>query len=318
MWFKFVIIIFLFYPCEIKSIISFTSDGFWSNTSSHCAERYLCKPATNLTWVQSTYPLLKYYGSISGCNALVKKGIKIIYFHGDSYMRQIYAALLITLRGDYKYGSLANSSATPQCAYHLQFNEKKCSLLQLDHEGFVCDGRIQLEPFLNNFETTKDCHSTNGSVVLWSVGNHKCTRYGRTGVNNATERQGCFEKNICKDLKNHVSDGKYSSKIMPNGTCSVWWVSTHHRVRGYFEDEAPERVKGFNDGMREYFDRGRCGEVNYIDVFNMTSRLVNEHNADALTMTYDNVHWGMEVNLIKAQIVLNALLTDESVVQSMV
>jgi hypothetical protein len=89
----------------------------------------------------------------------------------------------------------------------------------------------------------------------------------------------------------------------------VWWISTHHRVRGYFEDETPERVEGFNEGMREYFDQGRCGNVNYIDVYNMTSRLVNDHNSEARTMTYDNVHWGMEVNLIKAQIVLNALLS---------
>lgn len=30
-------------------------------------------------------------------------------FYGDSYMRHIYAAMLITLNGNYESGSLANS-----------------------------------------------------------------------------------------------------------------------------------------------------------------------------------------------------------------
>lgn len=309
----FYALIFVLIVCilsvELIESISYTSNGVWSNVTSSCRDRHLCNHETNLTWNQNTNPLPKYYNNISSCDALVQKGIKIIFFHGDSYMRQIYAAMLITLRGDYKYGSLASSTATPHCSFNHQFNEKTCGVYQLDHQGKVCDGRIHLEPFLNFFDSTRDCQLSNGSVVLWSFGNHKCTRYGRTGVNNATELQGCFEGGICKDLKNHESDDKYSHRIKPNGTCSVWWISTHHRVRGYFEDETPERVEGFNEGMREYFDQGRCGNVNYIDVYNMTSRLVNDHNSEARTMTYDNVHWGMEVNLIKAQIVLNALLS---------
>ena len=61
--------------------------------------------------------------------------------------------------------------------------------------------------------------------------------------------------------------------------------------------------------MREYFDRGgRCGPVNYVDVYNMTAALAGEAHHEAAKMTYDMVHWGIEVNLHKAQIVLNALL----------
>jgi hypothetical protein len=59
--------------------------------------------------------------------------------------------------------------------------------------------------------------------------------------------------------------------------------------------------------MRAFFDGGGCGPVNYIDVYNLTSTLAMELREEAERMTYDGVHWGMEVNLLKAQIILHAL-----------
>ena len=68
-------------------------------------------------------------------------------------------------------------------------------------------------------------------------------------------------------------------------------------------------MRAYNLGMRDYFDRGaRCGPVNYVDVYNMTAALAAGTHHEAEKMTYDLVHWGIEVNLHKAQIVLDALL----------
>ena len=51
-------------------------------------------------------------------------------------------------------------------------------------------------------------------------------------------------------------------------TCSVWWVSTHYRLRAVYDDERAENVYNYNRGMRAFFDAGnRCGPVNYIDVY---------------------------------------------------
>jgi len=93
-------------------------------------------------------------------------------------------------------------------------------------------------------------------------------------------------------------------------------------------------VYNYNRGMRAFFDAGnRCGPVNYIDVYvgltatwdclialtyvapccscryNMTASLAAGPHHGADKMTYDMVHWGIEANLHKAQIVLNALLS---------
>jgi hypothetical protein len=76
--------------------------------------------------------------------------------------------------------------------------------------------------------------------VLWSFGNYKLTRYGRNGVNNATMYQQFFEQNVCKDMvRNALENGPQ---------CSVWWVSTHARMRAYFEDEKAPIIKDYNLG----------------------------------------------------------------------
>ena len=87
----------------------------------------------------------------------------------------------------------------------------------------------------------------------------------------------------------------------------MFWVSTHYRLRQIYWDESVELVRDYNERMRSFFDSQTCGEFNYIDVYNMTAALATQYNSEAVQMSYDQVHWGLEVNLVKAQIVLNAL-----------
>jgi hypothetical protein len=282
--------------------ISYTADGNWSLTKAlvEC-DAYLCTPS-RLTWVPKYQS--KLFNNITACDALVSRGIRKILFHGDSYMRQIYAAMLITLNGNFRDGSIANATLAPHCQYHAQFFEKKCNTRQLNHNGVVCDGRITLDPVIAGFGDLNRCSSSNGSVVLWSFGNYKLQRHGRAGVNNATAYSEFFQKDICPSLRQR---GKLAHDGEVSEPCSVWWVSTHYRVKAYFDDEQPQVVKDYNYGMRKFFDRGDCGSVNYIDVYNMTLKLALNHSADAGKMTYDGVHWGFEINLVKAQIIINAL-----------
>ena len=112
--------------------------GVTLSNDSFCKDRFLCTPS-NLTWILDRPSVL--YDKVNGCEALLKKGITQIFFHGDSYMRQIYAAMLITLNGDYEYGSLANSTLSPHCHHQTQFNEKGCGTLSLNHNGRVSHDR---------------------------------------------------------------------------------------------------------------------------------------------------------------------------------
>jgi hypothetical protein len=263
--------------------------------------RYMCSPS-NLTFLPDYANTL--FDMKSGCKALIDKNISTILFYGDSFMRQIYAGMLITLNGDYEGGSLANLTLTPQCAGMSQFNEKSCGTRSLNHEGRVCDGKVHLDPILSGLgELTTVSHP--GSVALWSVGNYKTTRSGRHGVNNATAYQELFETDICQKL-NARNSSRNTTANRQDG--EIYWISTHFRVRAIFGDETDEIIRDYNLNMRKYFDEGlRCGDVNYIDVYNVTANLVLNHREQAVKMTYDQVHWGYQLNLWKAQIILNAI-----------
>jgi hypothetical protein len=295
---------------------SFTSDGTWKEQSQNHCDHYLCIPTTNLTWTPTT-DNFKFYDNVTACDGLVKRGVKEILFYGDSYMRHIYAAMLITLNGNYKEGSLANPANSPSCRYQSQFLEKSCNTYSLNHNGIVCGGQIHLDPLLIGYGNMNDCSKHNGTVALWSFGNHQLQR-GRWGINNATIFSGEFAKGICKDMNQAKANSlnQLEQGIQPshtgsiNGTCSIWWVSTHQRLMQHYWDESPEMVKNYNTEMRNFYDSGSCGYVNYIDVYNMTDKLFTNHSEVAKQhMSFDHVHWGFEANLQKAQIILNALLS---------
>ena len=61
--------------------------------------------------------------------------------------------------------------------------------------------------------------------------------------------------------------------------------------------------------MHEFIKSRKCDDLNYIDVYNITESLSLNHREQAEKMSYDQVHWGFEINLWKAQIVLNALIS---------
>eukprot|EP01039_Chlorochromonas_danica_P008645 gene8639-9526_t len=285
--------------------VSYTATGRWEEeTNPHYpwkCQNFLCLGA-NKTWIPNN-PEFVFYNNETACQALLDRGISLINFYGDSYQRQLYAAMLITLNGDFQYGSLSQQSKDSTCSYHRQFYEKKCGVRQLNHQGFVCGGKILLDPILTGIDNLNNCLGRNGSLSLLTFGNHRLSP-PRYGVNNATAYAQFYRNGLCKQVNenNRKISGSY------HNPCSIWWVSTHFRRVGYFPDEKEDVVMDYNLGMRRFFDSKACGNINYVDVYNMTRELVKEHWEESQSMTYDNVHWGMEVNLMKAQIVLNAIL----------
>ena len=222
--------LFSFYVIRVNTakMVSFTANGRWGtqtaiSNETLCQQKFMCTP-NNWTWIPS-YPVPPFVGGLydneTACAAFLSKGIKYIFFHGDSYMRQIYAAMMITLTGDYRGGSLANATRVPECANHQQFNEKRCSTRELNHYGRVCGGKVILDPLLNGFTDVTSCNSVNGSIVLWSFGNYKVPnkqgRYPvpRHGINNASAYSSYFEEGVCKQLNSESFINKTRHSTLP-------------------------------------------------------------------------------------------------------
>jgi hypothetical protein len=303
--------------CICLASKSYAPGGTWVKSKDpllECKERYLCTP-DELTWKSDNNP--KLINHKEACDALIDAGITRIDFHGDSYMRQIYAALLITLNGNYVNGSIANTpfahaNGAKDCTYHKQFAEKHCGVKQLNHGPRVCDGKITLDPLLNGLDNLNQCKSKKGSIALFSWGNYKVgpQYFERHGVNNATAYAKFFEDSgLCPKVRDYTS-----SSNGENRNCNIYWISTHYRLKAYYDDEKENIIRKYNNDMREFIESKSCGDINYIDVYNMTRVLGSKYNDIAMkSMSYDHVHWGMEVNLVKAQIIMNALLSSVSV-----
>lgn len=308
-----ILLSFFVRVCCSQKLTYFSAPGHWDVAKGHECDHFLCTPSKR-TWFPH-YPS-KYYNNITACDELIKRGVHKVEFYGDSFMRQIYAAMLITLNGDYKYGSIANPKKDATCDYQRQFWEKRCNTQQLNHYGYVCGNKIHLDPILHHTPDLRSCQNRNGTVFLWSIGNYKLFGNGRyaknNGVNNATMYQKLFEvSNVCPQMR--VSKGDFTGSL--SGRCSGWWISTHYRVLSPFRelDESPEDIRRYNEDQRMYFQNTEnCGNMNYVDVWNMTASLTQTYYEDAKKMTYDNVHWGYEVNMMKAQIILNAMLSSTS------
>jgi hypothetical protein len=301
-----------FVPFHAFKTVSYTSQGEWANGTNWECDHFLCSSKRE-AW-RPDDPNFMLFNATTGCQALKERNITEIQFHGDSYMRQIYAAMLITLSGDFQYGSIRDPKASPTCTYHRQFYEKKCGLKELNHYGYTCNRTVLLNPLLTGLDNLNEC--TGNLIKLWSFGNHKLSRYGRHGVNNATAFQELFNNSICPHIRDASQQGKLHS-YHTNETCSIWWISTHWRIIGWFDDEKEPIVYDYNRNMRQFFDDGECGPINYIDVYNMT--YARRNKTENSELSYDMVHWGMEINLVKAQIILNAILnTDKPTIRKSV
>jgi hypothetical protein len=80
--------------------------------------------------------------------------------------------------------------------------------------------------------------------------------------------------------------------------------------KGQFKGETMADIVAYNYAMKEFFASQQCGHVQYVDVMNMTHMLqlpVLKKNLWTLRLTYDGMHFGRTINLLKAYVILDSL-----------
>lgn len=275
-----------------KKMHSRASDGIWAQEPipEICYEQYLCTPS-GLRWVPSSGAFL--WTQQRACAAFESSGVNRILFSGDSYMRHFYEALVLLLTNNYKNGAISSPSS---CFYGHQFSEKNCRNY-VPQSMVVCDNHLLLK--FEDWQNLKSACDKNTTWFIWSLGNHPVsTRPGREGINNAEA---------------YIQDFTGAGVCLQNQTfaCELFWMSTHNRLRegspGYNETrETYAQVEEYNIKMRTYMESDKCGtNIHYVDVFNMTKDLVRNHMDEAVFLTFDYAHWGMQVNLNKVQVFLD-------------
>lgn len=94
----------------------------------------------------------------------------------------------------------------------------------------------------------------------------------------------------------------------------LFWLLPHQRLADPSpesgSDETRDMVRTYAKASIPAIHR-QCGKgVGIIDAFNVTQALVDALPAEAKDMTWDGAHWGRAVNLIKAQLILRALVAE--------
>ena len=268
----------------------------------YCNRTHLCTKSFK-TWRSDLKASKRTtWNSKNACDMILSKGINTITFFGDSYMRHMYLAVLLTLSNNYRNAGL--SKPNKKCEYANQFDEKECRLI-LKLSSNVCSSQLKL--IYNGFYPESNI-CVPSQLSFWSVGNHPVdlNYTSLEGINNSTLYSDKIQRTeLCKALvRKHTTTNSNVKSADIHTQCSLFWVSTHARFKGH-RLEAKELIKAYNEGMRAFFaDPAHCGIVKYIDVFNMTSSLLRDMYEDAKLPTHDGAHWSIEVNLIKAQILL--------------
>ena len=255
----------------------------WQNSSAphlDCVVRKQCTPTNKTYYLDSAHT--HYNGGVA-CKYFAGKNIEHIYFIGDSYMRGISAAFYATLMGNHSLFTI-NSLRSSEDG-------------KVEH---MCHNKLVISTHL--WELTPNTILNLRSLVFFSLGNHKIGRGlgPRYGVNNAS---------IYREHIKPFCRGVYS-KFNVSNLNNVFWISTHQRMISYFADETSSYVEEFNVKMREFVESGSCAQgMGYVDVFNMSKEVIERFPIEALPLSYDKVHYNIELNLIKVQIILNKLIS---------
>ncbi|XP_067678785.1 uncharacterized protein [Haliotis asinina] len=242
------------------------------------------KHAEYSTWVPSDPKHgYKKHSSQEACRIL--KGSTIL-FVGDSLVRHVYTALLLIVTGNMKDGAMNDNvrqDVKDECTGMYMFTEKVCRL-HLKMSLQACNGTVNLEmKYLFS--------AIYGKKLKRIVANLKSKSLLFTGIGihnnfNHTDVQRMF-----------LLPTLYYKDNNKGPWPQILWAASH--APGIMKSptvlaQAYDSVKRYNDNMEPFLKRWKVPDFN---TFNMT---------DGMT-SFDGEHYGLGMNVAKADIILSYL-----------
>ena len=240
---------------------------------------------------------VKNFTQSSACESM-SRGISSVTFVGDSLVRHFFSAMVILLTNDPLHGALKFTTPANMrdiCKGDSQFVDSICHAYTamtwrdiMDNPNF-CDGwaRFQIS-YVKAYKVEmaglallaiKKLLNKVGSVVLMGIGIHN-------NFNASAVIQFYLEPAV-----RLVSTSK-------NGWPHLIWLSTHSmgplKPINYHRDQGNPAILSFNSRLSEYCN---LHNVTLLDTFNMT---MGVHS-------FDGTHFGVGINTVKVQILLNYL-----------
>ena len=266
----------------------------WRGKNSSLCQLYVCSP----DGYTANIPALSRNDA---CAELLKRNITKIRLGGDSFVRHLYVALVLWLSGNYKDGGL-KPQHDKVCLFGGQFEEKQCRL-QLGFQKTICNGRIHVSLGYAAWYRPTLQDLVGSDIMIWSGGNHPTT-----GV------YGC-PPNTVLNGQNHAGmvDKAVLSKVcIPSfrqlASKKLFWVHPHEHIVAHCWYETNTYTGLYVRNMNMKLQTTCDIPLTHIleEPRRITSALLNRTEAN--DMTYDGMHWGMEVNLLKIQSAILSIL----------
>lgn len=237
------------------------------------------------------------FTQFSACESISKR-ISSVTFIGDSLVRHFFSAMLIILTNDPLHGALKFNIPPKMrdiCKGDSQFVDSICHIHTAmtwrevtDNPNF-CDGwaRFQIS-YVKAYKVevaslallaVKQRLNKVGSVVLMGIGIHN--NFNASAV-----------------VESYLEPAVRLIATSKNGWPHLIWLSTHSmgplKPINYHRDQGNPAILSFNENLAKY-----CNEHN-ITVFDTFSMTKGVHS-------FDGTHFGVGVNMMKVQILLNYL-----------
>ncbi|XP_076441316.1 uncharacterized protein LOC143280522 [Babylonia areolata] len=212
-----------------------------------------------------------------------------LFFIGDSYVRHVYTALLLAVRGDEMSGAIlphAPPGIRAACHSIYMFTEKLCRHW-LDRDATVCQGGTRVRFFEYVYiRQAADIHRT--VLPLLNVSRRSLVFLG-TGVHDNFRAEETKVK-VLRPLLERLGGNRTYPRVL--------WAATH--APGMLKtpripEQNAESVVRYNREMEQFLKRWG---VSVFDTFNMTDGV----------MSFDGAHYGLGVNRVKVRVLLAHLV----------
>ena len=263
-------------------------------------QRWICTP--NGYSVEG----LKLFTLANACGMLASKNLTTIHMIGDSFVRHAYIALGMVLADDYGEAMLVpdwRARVAVLCGGDAIFGEKECRPLLRKSVRVCHGGRVTLT--FKEHGQASPAMLREISVVVWGDSNHPVDM-------NYTSRCGIHDADI---FTRAILEPRCPAIVAQNLSAKLVWLGTHRRlgpVNGRWAephfDEELESVHAFLRQLGPVLGC-LCGVSRFVDTWGFTSALVRQlPRNESEALTFDGVHWQRAVNVIKAHLLLKAIL----------
>ncbi|KAK6175147.1 hypothetical protein SNE40_013669 [Patella caerulea] len=226
---------------------------------------------------------IKYFNQKEACDLL--NGVSL-FLVGDSLIRHLYTALVMLLRNNLKDGAISDNAPTDakrRCSGMYIFSDRRCRVYVDDDIEHICNGHNFSLKFFEYYSTHYSVNITQlarknlnkpKTILLVGVGLHDNLNFRR------------IQLNLLQPLLNILKYQRWPKFV---------WATPHSAGILKTDSIKAQSRSSMVSFIREIEEFLKVHNIPVFNTFNLTKNV----------MSFDGTHYGLGINLLKSQILLN-------------